>query len=473
MKRALPFAITLLALCACSDSRAPEAGSQTHFLIPCTDTCPDALTCVCGVCTSDCSAASECSALSQDAVCATPAGADCALQSMVCDVTCKRDGDCEDLGSTYTCSEGRCRGPDAQQSPGPEGDGDMQPGGDGDSERPVGDGDAKPEKDAGEPSAELDPACLVPSPGSGPCDPAWPRYYFDADTKTCKQDVVCDPETSRFLTELDCQNACLEDAPKGCSVAATSPDLPGLTVHVEADRCRIPVGEGETFRYLIEVQQGIAYTAVDSQGGCGRCGGYTSDPLSLTEATVGEGPVDYCECDVGCCPPTEATPQLLALGSYVDSLQWPGRQWQGPSDTDQPLGPAFPVGSYAAEVKVDVPGVGAVIARLPIEVFDPDSTSRQRACQVSQAVYASGDGPFQDPFSCNQCTCTDGELACDDADCPIACPSGTAPGRVCSQCAAPAGCEIFRHDCLLACNGPDTCPDGTSCENGVCISQCE
>ncbi len=40
----------------------------------------------------------------------------------------------------------------------------------------------------------------------------------------------------------------------------------------------------------------------------------------------------------------------LHRGLYGGSFSWSGRNWAGPSDTGNPMGAAFPTGSYALTV---------------------------------------------------------------------------------------------------------------------------
>jgi hypothetical protein len=155
-------------------------------------------------------------------------------------------------------------------------------------------------------------------------------------------------------------------APEACSVDVTDPSVPGGRLHVEADSCRLKVGEGQVFRYRVELAAPISYVAPDSGGACGRCGGYTADPATLIDVSVGSGSARYCLCDVGCCGPTVATPVTIPAGSLSATFDWPGRQWSGPSDTSSPLGPPFPVGGTFAEISFRVPGVGRIDAQLPL-----------------------------------------------------------------------------------------------------------
>jgi hypothetical protein len=179
-----------------------------------------------------------------------------------------------------------------------------------------------------------------------------------------------------------CLMACLAGCSSGkasstdgptCSLDVTDPALPGVSLHVEGDHCRVASGHAAKFRYELALSAPVSYEAEDSHGSCGRCAGYTEDPGTLVDSSFGDpggGGIHYCECDTGCCLPTQPGPTLtLPAGTTAGELLWPGFQWNGPSDTGAQLGPAFPAGTYAFNVTFRVPGVGAVSASLPVEVY--------------------------------------------------------------------------------------------------------
>lgn len=81
-------------------------GSETHFLIECSETCAAGLDCIGGVCTSPCTSNEGCAIWSSAAVCsAEPA----AVEPGVCDVQCSVAADCATLGAGYRCEAGACR----------------------------------------------------------------------------------------------------------------------------------------------------------------------------------------------------------------------------------------------------------------------------------------------------------------------------------------------------------------------------
>lgn len=178
-------------------------------------------------------------------------------------------------------------------------------------------------------------------------------------------------------THRDAPPSYMQTLPDGpCAVEGVTGTLPGVTLTIRADSCVFERGTGGTFTYEVTATADApAITVPDSGGGCGRCGAYTTDPLSFTRYAIGGSSAGgteqgYCLCDVGCCPPTqERTIQLDAITS-TDAFQWSGRTWEGPSDTGNPMGDFFLPGRY--EVRVGFSGFaqGGATAVLPIEVID-------------------------------------------------------------------------------------------------------
>ena len=60
----------------------------------------------------------------------------------------------------------------------------------------------------------------------------------------------------------------------------------------------------------------------------------------------------------------------MAAGAATESgtINWSGRNWSGPSDTNNPEGAPFAPGSYGVNVTFDGRGQGSVTATLPIEI---------------------------------------------------------------------------------------------------------
>src|SRR5262245_22725340 len=84
----------LAAAAACANDHGAQAGSQTHFLMACSqpEECPGPYSCLCGVCTMDCNSSGECLADDAPAKClpAVPDSASCGAGLQVCDIACER-----------------------------------------------------------------------------------------------------------------------------------------------------------------------------------------------------------------------------------------------------------------------------------------------------------------------------------------------------------------------------------------------
>lgn len=92
------------------------------------------------------------------------------------------------------------------------------------------------------------------------------------------------------------------------------------------------------------------------------------------------------------------------------------------------------------------------------------------SCKVGGVVYPSGASNIEDPFSCNQCSCSAGSLLCTEIGCPKPCPEGTQPGTSCAECGPTDACLIVEHACLPTCS--DACADGRICVDGMCRNVC-
>jgi hypothetical protein len=338
------------------------------------------------------------------------------------------------------------------------------------------DPDAARERDAA--VTHLPERCTLPRDG-GDCDGLVALYYYDVETRSCQLFAYggCGGNDNRFLSLYECETECrVMPQSDQCWVTAVGAGLPGVSLLVEGARCRVLSGHSAGFAYSLEVEDPIAYQTPDSGGSCGRCKGYSSDPHSLIDYAIGDGSVQYCECDVGCCAPTTASSQVVSQGEFDGLIDWPGRAWQGPSDTNEPLGDPFPPGDYHVTVAFVVPGVGSVTARLPIEVVaSPSAPVAGASCEVGGVVYADGEGGIADPQSCNTCSCRNGELACTEIACHEPCPDGMAFGTSCSQCGPADGCEVVRTACLPTCSAQDDCDDpvlGFCGSDGKCKNVC-
>jgi hypothetical protein len=101
--------------------------------------------------------------------------------------------------------------------------------------------------------------------------------------------------------------------------------------------------------------------------------------------------------------------------------------------------------------------------------YAPDEEGR--GCRAGGVVYPHGASDIQDPFSCNQCQCDDGQLICTEIACEMPCPPNAKPGTSCAECAPNDACLVVEHGCLLLCGGDGECQRG-ACVEGVCANYC-
>ncbi len=119
---------------------------------------------------------------------------------------------------------------------------------------------------------------------------------------------------------------------------------------IPAQRCSFT--QAEALAGIDIAYQVVTKAAVDSvfpepldQGGCS-----TPDDSGLIvfeelDSTTG-GTEHYCLCDTGLCAATEPEAVTVPAGTFDKTFQWGGRDFNGPSDTGQEPGAAFPPGLY-------------------------------------------------------------------------------------------------------------------------------
>lgn len=95
--------------CGGKSDSVPVVGSESHFLMRCTDGCDsDRLACIGGICTQSC-------IIGEDSCGELASSASCTAQSVepgnvaVCDVSCSSRDDCASLGEGHLCDGGFCR----------------------------------------------------------------------------------------------------------------------------------------------------------------------------------------------------------------------------------------------------------------------------------------------------------------------------------------------------------------------------
>lgn len=125
------------------------------------------------------------------------------------------------------------------------------------------------------------------------------------------------------------------------------------------------VAAGVMFDYVVIVTADVPGVTAEAQKTCDEP---KSSGLYIGESVEGDGQ-NYCICDNGLCPPPMDPPATLKAGEYPASIEWDGKNWNGPSDTNNPKGKPFPPGDYTVKVRTSGQHQGKpfeVTAELPI-----------------------------------------------------------------------------------------------------------
>ena len=152
-------------------------------------------------------------------------------------------------------------------------------------------------------------------------------------------------------------------ASAGCIATSTS-SLPGVSFALRTPvTCTFTLAEaqaGISIPYDVVVASDVTgvVPAPQDAGGCGAPG---TSGLIVFEQLAGSGQ-SYCLCDTGLCVPGSPPAVTLRAGSYGTGFSWTGRNWSGPSDTGNPMGAAFPAGSYTLTLSAKGTKDGAAFA---------------------------------------------------------------------------------------------------------------
>jgi hypothetical protein len=140
------------------------------------------------------------------------------------------------------------------------------------------------------------------------------------------------------------------DAPADSALCMVSNDstLPGVSIAFRAPvACQFTLAQaqaGIAIPYDVVVAQDVA-GVVPTQQDAGHCGTPGPSGLIVSGSVTGGGQT-YCLCDIGFCAPSALPAVTLHAGTYAGTFSWQGRNWGGPSDTNNPMGAPFPTGNY-------------------------------------------------------------------------------------------------------------------------------
>ncbi len=169
----------------------------------------------------------------------------------------------------------------------------------------------------------------------------------------------------RWLVGVMLATACVNNSDLPCGTSQTSTTVPGVTVSVSTPACSFPTNTAATFNYTIAIASAMTFNT----GPHASCMPTSSDPSSFTSVSVVGSGGEYCPtCDLGTCGEDPGEMITLPAGNSMGSLNFPGRQWDGPSDDNAPIGGPLPPGLYTAKVHFEIPA-GVVEADLPITLL--------------------------------------------------------------------------------------------------------
>jgi hypothetical protein len=153
-----------------------------------------------------------------------------------------------------------------------------------------------------------------------------------------------------------------------CDQTSTS-TLSGASLQfVPPLRCMYTLAEaaaGISIAYELVISQDISNVVAQAQSTCVQP---AASGLYVLERLSGNGQ-SYCLCDNGLCTQPLSNPVTLPAGTYAATFHWDGVNWYGPSDTNNPKGPAFPAGTYLLELSATGTRAGVafqVYASLPL-----------------------------------------------------------------------------------------------------------
>lgn len=158
-------------------------------------------------------------------------------------------------------------------------------------------------------------------------------------------------------------SGCVSNDGLPCSVTTDgSAALGNMEITLDTPSCTMTAGTGALLSYTITTQQAVSFMYGPHAG----CTPTEDNPSSFTAAEVTGQGGEFCPtCDVGTCGEDPGEMITIPAGSYPGSLNFPGREWDGPAGSGVPIGGNLPAGAYTAKVIVTMP-VGTLEADLGI-----------------------------------------------------------------------------------------------------------
>ncbi len=160
----------------------------------------------------------------------------------------------------------------------------------------------------------------------------------------CCQEIfeTCIPQGSDKL----CLNAIPPPRDGGSCGGGASSNLPGVQLAFPDQPCSYTAAEVAAGIELVydEVITAAVAGLRPAPGDAGGCAQPDDAGLIVGYRISGAGQ-NYCLCDTGLCAP-QSPVTTTVVGSHTRQIPWDGRNWNGPSDTGNREGAAFPPGTY-------------------------------------------------------------------------------------------------------------------------------
>ena len=144
------------------------------------------------------------------------------------------------------------------------------------------------------------------------------------------------------------------DVPAAACVPTYEGSIPGATLDLSKTTCSFSIAAAKgvfNLGYRLTVATSEKLSVGGNLGGCPPSPGSVHGGVATFEQIDGGGQ-KWCMCDTGLCAPVEPPFVASTPGGYDVVFPWDGKNFQGPSDTGNKPGPAFPPGSYVFSVTV-------------------------------------------------------------------------------------------------------------------------
>jgi len=177
----------------------------------------------------------------------------------------------------------------------------------------------------------------------------------DATALDSAADATAAAGTDAFSdAALDADSASGTDATATACAPTYTGSIPGAQLDLSMTPCKFSISAAKgvfNLPYGLTISSANTLSMDGTAGGCQPPVSSFHGGIAAAEHVSGGGQ-SWCLCDVGLCAPTGSPFAATVPGDYATNFAWDGNNWNGPSDTGNKPGPAFPLGSYLFTVTV-------------------------------------------------------------------------------------------------------------------------